>query len=139
MNTVSTSPTPQGIAPHSPSVTSHSKGSGGRGLLVGLIPLALLSISIAAMLLLSWLALSLTGSLAYSARQWLMVAITGIGLLMSAVVYAIACVFVLRQVGQRQRLGQSTEASAALWAMTLTALVVLSPVLIALLLSYTGL
>ncbi len=139
MNTASTSPSRLDISPHAPSVMGHDGGSGSKGLLVGLIPLALLIITLAVMALLDWIALSLTAALAFAVRQWLMVAITAGGLLGSALVYAIACVFVLRRVGQRQRLGLSTEAATALWTMALSALVVLSPVLIALLVTQTGL
>lgn len=106
----------------------------GQGILASLIPLAALVIGVSATFLLGLLALSLTGSVAFAARQIIMVLLIAAGLLVSAVVYTIACVRALRQVKQWQSVGAARQATGALWILAITALVVLSPVLIVLLL-----
>ncbi|MGE5333561.1 MAG: hypothetical protein ACM3N4_02580 [Nitrososphaerota archaeon] len=103
----------------------------GQGVLVGLVPLALLVTGVAITVLLSAIMLSLTGEIEFATRQTIMLGIVIVGLLASAVVYAIACVRVLRRVKQWQRLGMMRTAAATLWVLAASAIVVLLPVLIA--------
>ncbi len=120
-------------APSDKRIPAFLRGGARQGAFVGLVPLALLVICVAVTILLSVVALSLTGSVEFTTRQGLMVAVVVAGLLASAAVYAIACVRTLRQVKRWQRMGEAREAAAALWALAVTALIVLTPVLIAIL------
>lgn len=108
-----------------------ARAGSGQGVLVGLVPLALLIIGVAITVLLSAIVLSLLGEIEFVTRQTIMLGIVIVGLLASAVVYAIACARVLRRVKQWQRMGMVRIATAALWVMAASAIVVLLPVLIA--------
>lgn len=125
MNVLSTPPPNKRIAVPAPSGASH-------GFFTGIVPLALLVLGIATTLLVSAVVLSVTGSVGFMTRQTVMLAVVGVGLLLSLVVYTVMCVRALRQVRQWQRLGAANVATGALWMLALTALVTLSPVLIAL-------
>lgn len=103
-----------------------------RGVFAGLTPLALLAIVVAVTVALTKLVLQLTISQAFlNVEQPAVVFVFGFGVVIAAVVYTIACVRALRRTGAWQREGSRTKANAALWALTLTAIVVLAPVLVA--------
>ena len=127
MNTVTTSSS-------SGRVPARLRSHIGQGVAVGLVPLALVTTGAGVTLLLSMLALRLTGPVAFTTRQALLVGIVGVGMLLTAGIYAMACVRVLRRVSAWERMELTMEATAALWALAVTALVVFSPVLIAILL-----
>ncbi len=127
MNTPSSAPS----APSAPRLVAFTYGNARRGALVGLVPLALLLVGIAATLLVSTLTLGLIEPAPFATRQATMVVIAGAGLLVSAIIYAVACVRVLRHVTQWRRAGEARQATAALWALACAALVVLSPMVIA--------
>jgi hypothetical protein len=110
----------------------------GRGVFAGLVPLGLLLTGIAGTLLVSVLTLSLTESVAFATRQTLMLAIAVVGLLATVVIYGAACVRLLRQIQRWQREGASKEAAAALWMLVLSALVALSPLVVAALVPHSG-
>lgn len=125
-------------APSERRIPAFVRGSARQGAFVGLVPLTLLVIGIAVTILLDAIALSLSGTADFAMRQGLTVAIVVSGLLASAAIYAVACVRVLRQVKQWQRMGEAREAATTLWALAATALVVLSPVLLAVIVSHSG-
>jgi hypothetical protein len=110
------------------------RGSASRGVLIGLMPLGLLLGLVAATLLLTVLIRSLTAGAGFAVQQSaaLMSLITG--LILTIVVFAVAIRRVLRRVAIWQQGGVMTQASATLWALGLTGLVVVGPVLLALLL-----
>ncbi len=105
-----------------------------QGVLAGVVPLVVLILGASATMLLCLLILGLTGSVAFATRQTIMVLVLAAGLLASALVYAVASVRVLRRIHQWQRKGEARQAAGALWALAITACVVLLPVVIALLL-----
>jgi uncharacterized membrane protein YidH (DUF202 family) len=110
------------------------KRSGWRGVLVGLIPLGLLAGIVAITLLVTALARQLVaGSGFFMQQQTALIALT-VGLVLAIVVYAVASWRVLRRVKIWQRDGTTTQANAAVWALTATALIIVLPVLLALIL-----
>lgn len=102
------------------------------GLVAGVTPLVLLIIGIATTILVSAVVLNMTQSVGFMTRQAIVMAILGIGFVSSAVIYTILCIRALRRARQWRILGMAQEATGTLWALALTALVVLLPVLIAL-------
>ncbi len=119
-----------------PAQTSASalKGSAWRGILIGLIPLGLLLALVAVTLLLTTLARLLMGSAGFYAQQQAAVIVLIAGLILASGVYVIALWRVVRRVATWQHVGEKVQARATLWALGTTALVVVIPVLLTLLL-----
>lgn len=105
-----------------------------RGVLVGLIPLGLLAGIVAITLLVTALARQLVAGSGFFVQQQTALIALIVGLVLATVVYAVAIWRVLRRVKIWQRDGTTTQANAALWALTATALIVVLPVLLALIL-----
>ena len=110
------------------------KGSILRGALVGLIPLGLLIVVVAVTFLLTALARQLVASSRFFAQQQAAVIVLIAGLVVALVVYVVAIVRTLRRVKAWQQGGVSGQARAALLALGVTALVVLLPVVLAIVL-----
>jgi len=110
------------------------KRSGWRGVLVGLIPLGLLAGIVVITLLVTALIRQLVaGSGFFVQQQSALIALIA-GLVLAIVVFAVACWRVLRGVKIWQRDGTTRQANAALWALTATALIIVLPVLLAIIL-----
>jgi hypothetical protein len=105
-----------------------------RAILIGLIPLGLLIIAMVATLLLTTLARLLFASSGFFAQQQAAVIVLIVGLLLAIVVFSVAIWRVLQRVAVWQQGEGRARASAALWALGATALVIVLPVLLALLL-----
>jgi uncharacterized membrane protein YidH (DUF202 family) len=104
------------------------------GVLVGLIPLGLLAGIVAITLLVTALVRELVaGSGFFVQQQSALLALIG-GLVLATVVYAVASWRALRRIKIWQRDGTTAQANAALWALTATALIIVLPVLLALIL-----
>jgi uncharacterized membrane protein YidH (DUF202 family) len=103
-----------------------------RGLLVGLIPLGLLAAVVGITVLLAALARQMFEASGFFAQQQAAVIVLIVGLMLAIAVFAVAIWRVLRRVAARQQSG--AKASATLWALSATALLVVLPVLLALLL-----
>lgn len=103
-----------------------------RGVLTGLTPLALLIVVAAVTLGATMVARQLSVSQGFLVEQQVVVPVFAIGVAVAAIVYASACVRALRRVGSWQREGAAASAAAALWALAVSALIVLLPVLLAL-------
>jgi len=116
------------------SLSLQQKGSALRGVLVGLIPLGLLLLICAVTVLLTALARQLVASSGFFAQQQASVIVLIVGLVVALVVYIIAVVRTLRSVTTWQRSGAGGQARAALLALGCTALVVLFPVALAIVL-----
>jgi hypothetical protein len=114
--------------------TSLLTGSAWRGVLIGLVPLGFLLGMVAVTLLLTVLMRSLTAGAGFAVQQSAAVITLITGLILAIVVFAVAIWRVLRRVAIWQQGGVMTQASATLWALGLTGLVVVGPVLLALLL-----
>jgi hypothetical protein len=112
-------------------VQNHPQGGIARGVLLGLIPLALLLALIIAALLLTALTRQLTAASGFFTQQQvsLIVLIAGLGL--AAVVYSVALVLTLRRVASWQ---PGNQGRAALLVLGITALIVVLPVLLAIVL-----
>jgi len=114
--------------------TSLLTGGAWRGVLISLVPLGLLLGLVAVTLLLTVLVRSLAANAGFAVQQSAAVITLITGLILAIAVFAVAIRRVLRRVAIWQQGGVITQASATLWALGLTGLVVLGPVLLALLL-----
>jgi uncharacterized membrane protein YidH (DUF202 family) len=105
-----------------------------RGLLVGLIPLGLLAAVVGIALLLTAFAHQLFEGAGFFAQQQAALIVLIAGLTLAIAVFAVAIWRVLRRVAAWQQSGAMAQASATLWVLSATALIVVLPVLLALLL-----
>jgi len=110
------------------------KGSAIHGVLIGLIPLGLLAGVVLVAVVITALARELTAGGGFYAQQQAALITLIVGLVLAIVVFAIACWRVLRQVAIWQKAGVAMQAAATLWTLGFTALVIISPILLALLL-----
>jgi hypothetical protein len=99
--------------------------------MVGLTPLVLAAVVMAVAVALTTLVRLLTRGLGFSAEQPAVIITLSIGLVVATAAYVIASRRALRKVAAWQREGSSAQATAALWALAFTAVVVLVPVLLA--------
>src|SRR5712692_1982309 len=105
-----------------------------RGILIGLIPLELLISMVIITVLLTAFARPLFASAGFFAQQQAEVIVLIVGLILTIAVFAVAIWRVLRRVAVWQQDGVIVQANATLWALGVTALVVVVPILLALLL-----
>ena len=105
-----------------------------RGALLGLVPLGLLVLIIAIALALAALGRQLFATSGFFAQQQAAVIILVAGFVLALVVYGIAIVLTLRRVASWQQSGIAVRARAALWSLGITALIVILPLLLAILL-----
>jgi hypothetical protein len=122
----STVPTPQ--------QSVEVKGSAVHGILIGLIPLGLLAGVVLIAVVTTALARELAAGGGFYVQQQAALITLIVGLILAIVVFAIACWRVLRQVATWQKTGVAVQATAALWALGATALIITLPILLALLL-----
>lgn len=116
------------------SLSLQQKDSALQGILAGLIPLGFLLLIVAITVLLTTLARQFFASSGFFAQQQASVIVLIAGLVVALVVYIIAIVRTLRNVTTWQRAGAAAQARAALLALGCTALVVLLPVVLAIVL-----
>jgi hypothetical protein len=109
-------------------------GSTLRGIIAGFIPLVLLLIVAAVTVLLTALARQLFASSGFFAQQQVSLIVLVVGLCLALMVYIVALVRTLRKITSWRRSSLITQARAALIALGITALVVLLPVILALVL-----
>lgn len=109
-------------------------GSAVRGALIGLGPLGLLAGFVALAVVLTALARALVADAGFFAQQQAALSTLIAGLVLAILIFAIAVWRVLRRVAAWQQAGAAVQASAALWALGTTALVIVIPILLALLL-----
>ena len=103
-----------------------------RGVLIGLIPLGVLAVIAAASVALTAVVRALTSGQDFSTEQLAVVLTLGIGLALGFVTYLIAIVWVWRRMTTWRLSGYARKAAGALWALAITALIVLLPVVLAL-------
>jgi hypothetical protein len=118
--------------------TPPAKASGQRlddtvwqGAVTGLVPLALLAVSLAATVVLTAVARQVTAPQGFFVQQQAAVSVLGLGLAVAAAAYVVACVRALRQVRAWQLAGKRAPTVGTLWALGITALVVAVPVILA--------
>jgi ABC-type nickel/cobalt efflux system permease component RcnA len=105
-----------------------------RGIMLGLIPLGLLISMVTVIVLLTALARLLFAGAGFFVQQQAAVLVLVVGLVLAIAVFALAVWRVLRHVAAWQKAGVAVKANAALWALGVSALVVVVPILLALLL-----
>ena len=105
-----------------------------RGALLGLVPLVLLVLIIAIALALAALARQLFAASGFFAQQQAAVIILIAGFVLTLVAYVIAIVLTMRRIASWQQNGMAVRARAALWPLGITALIVILPFLVAILL-----
>ncbi|HXZ05245.1 MAG TPA: hypothetical protein VEH81_10450 [Ktedonobacteraceae bacterium] len=110
------------------------KGSAFHGVLIGLIPLGLLAGVVLLAIIATAIARGLTASGGFYAQQQAALITLIVGFVLAIVAFAIACWRVLRQVALWQKAGVAAQATATLWTLGMTALVIISPILLAILL-----
>ena len=117
-----------------PQQSVEAKGSALHGVLIGLIPLGLLAGVVLLAVIATAIARELTASGGFYVQQEAALITLIVGLVLAIVAFAIACWRVLHLVGLWQKAGAAVQAAATLWTLGCTALVVISPILLALLL-----
>jgi hypothetical protein len=115
-----------------PSAQYH--GSALRGFSIGLMPLAILIVIVATTILLTALARQLVASSGFFAQQQAAVIVMIAGLVVALVIFVVAIRSLLRLVKAWQQEDALGQARAALLALGVTALVVLLPVILAIVL-----
>jgi hypothetical protein len=100
-------------------------------LVLGITPLGPVALAVLLAVLLAALARQLTAGQGFFAQQWAAGIVVVLGLVGAAVSYVVFSVRALRQVRRWQQAGQSAPANAALWGLVITALVVLLPLILA--------
>lgn len=105
----------------------------GRGVARGLLPLLGLVLAAGVTVGLTVLAWQLTPGLDFFARRDISMAIAAIGLVATVVLYARMCIRALRRVARWQESGEIASAIGALVALGLTAILVLLPLILAVL------
>ena len=115
-------------------VPAQNQPEGGvwKGVLTGLVPLALLLVVLVAALLLTALTRQLSAASDFFAQQQMSLIVLIAGLALAMVVYIVALVRTLRRVASWQPGG--TQVRAILFALGATALLVVLPVLLAIVL-----
>ena len=104
-----------------------------RGALLGLVPLGLLVLIIVIALALAVVVRQLFIASGFFAQQQAAVIILIAGLVLALVAYAVAIVLIMRRIADWQQNGAAVQARAALWALGITALIVILPLLLAIL------
>jgi hypothetical protein len=103
------------------------------GILTGLVPLAFFAglgaLAVVAMIL----ARMLTTGEAFLAQQTVLVGTLGIGLLVSFGAWIAGCIWALRRARTWERIGAPLQAAATLWTLGVSAIILLLPVLLAVL------
>ena len=105
-----------------------------QGALRGLIPLALLVLIIVIIPALTALMRQLVAASGFFAQQQAAVITLIIGLVLALIVYGLAIYFTLRRIASWQQTNMAARARAALWALGVTAFIVVLPVLLAIIL-----
>jgi hypothetical protein len=111
-----------------------TKGSAMRGVLIGLIPLGLLAGCVALTIIPIALARQLLSGSGFYVQQQAVLIVLIVGLVLTAAVFVVAVWRVVRRVATWQQSGVTVQAKAALWSLGATALVIVIPLLLALLL-----
>lgn len=113
--------------------TGGSENTVGRGLLAGLMPLIRLVVLLALAVILPLIARLVLGGQGFATQQEVAVIALVVMLLIAAIVYTISLVGVFRRMREWRESGKWASATAALWALVATALIVVLPVIVAVL------
>jgi hypothetical protein len=97
------------------------------------VPLALFAVLAALSVLATTLARALITGEAFLAQQPVLVGTLGIGLLIAFGAWVAGCVWALQRARTWERIGAPRQAAAALWTLGASAIILLLPVLLAVL------
>ncbi len=114
--------------------SSQLRGSVIRGVWTGLTPLALLAVFVTIALVTTAIARQLVADSGFAVQGQVALINLAAGLILAIAVFAVAVWRVLRRVALWQQIGESVQAKATLWTLTATALIIVVPVLLAVLL-----
>jgi hypothetical protein len=118
----------------SPAAKPTQRGEALRGILTGLVPLALLATLAALAVLATMLARALTDGKPFLTQQPVLLATLGIGLLVAVIAWIAACRWALRRARMWGQLGAARQVAATLWTLGLSTIIMLLPVILAILL-----
>ena len=110
-----------------------SRGSVGRGLLAGLTPLIRLVVLLALALALPTVARLALAAQSFATQQAVEVIALAAMLVLAAIVYAVSLVGTFRRMRVWRESGREAQATAALWMLVATVLIVALPVIAAVL------
>ena len=101
----------------------------GWAFLVGLVPLALLVVMVAGMLQVLAVLRPLLATYGFFEQQNILLVIVTVGFLLVMFTYIIVCRSTLRRIRTWQQNGHSTAVTAGHWALSITAIVVVLPII----------
>jgi hypothetical protein len=114
------------------STTAQSaQGDVAHGIIGGLMPLLRLIVALAVALALPLVARLATNTQSFAFQQNAAVIAFAVGLVLAAVVYAVSLIGTFRRMGVWSEAERGAQATAALWMLALTALIVALPVIVA--------
>ena len=119
------------IGASAPSTTVDTPDSFWRGFVVGLAPLLTLVVAATLTLAVTVALSELSARQSFALQQTATAFALGIGLAVSLVAFVVACALALRRAGAWRRAGADGNATGALWALLVTALLVALPVVVA--------
>jgi uncharacterized membrane protein len=122
---------PRSHASSTPLGPSATAGGAWRRFAAGLIPLGLLAVTSAIALGLTLAARELSAGLGFFTQQWITVAVLVVGVLVALAVYAVALRRALAQARTLAQAGDRSGANAIYWALALTVVVVVLPIVLA--------
>jgi hypothetical protein len=114
--------------------SSQSRGSAIRGVWTGLIPLALFVFFVAIALVTTAFARQLVVDSGFAVQGQVALINLVAGLILAIAVFGVAVWRVLRRVALWQQIGESVQAKATLWTLAATAMIIVVPILLAVLL-----
>jgi uncharacterized membrane protein len=120
--------------PLSQSAQAARRGDVVRGLLTGVVPLVVLAILVALALLGAQVTRHASAALGFFAQERATLIVLVSGLVLALIAYGIAIWLMVRRVAQWQQATRRLRAGVALWTMAATALIIILPVLLAVLL-----
>jgi hypothetical protein len=104
-----------------------------RGILTGLVPLALWAVLGIVAVVATTLARALTNGEAFLAQQPVLVYTFGIGLVVAFGAWIAGCAWALRRARTWERIGAPLQAAATRWTLGASAIILLLPVILAVL------
>lgn len=102
-----------------------------RGFLAGFLPLGMLLGTLLVTLVVTWVVRMLLSAADFSAQQTVFALVFGLGLLAATITYVAAMVRTVRRARRWQTTGEAERARGSWWALALTGILVVLPVILA--------
>ncbi len=118
--------------PHSSqsAVKGTSEGHFGRAVLIGLIPLALLIVTLGVTLIAITVIRPLISSTSFFEQQSILATTAILGLVLTTITYIFTCKHILQLIRAWHLAGHKTSVTGGLWALIITSVAVVLPVLL---------